>query len=203
MKRSLLVDVIVVLIVLLPAAATFWLSRIDSHNLALLDEYECDSDVCEADFDGDGLSGKLTVDRGAPLSQYDSWWVVTDSGKELLRLPRRDIDNTLRTHAAVYTQSGMTRIVIYDHLDKKKPVSAVYAYDGHRMVEVQPAEKDKEIFKAMGSLDDSGSFGNWILFRTFWKPTLIFYYLLVVLIGWIARRQFRPAHRVEPRDLQF
>lgn len=193
MKRLLLVGIILTLIAVLPAGVTFWLSRVDSYNVAVLNEYECDGDRCESDFDGDGMSGTLTVDRGAPLSQYDSWWVVTDSGKELLRLPRRDIDNTLRTHAAIYTQSGMTRIVIYDHLDKKKPVSTVYAYDGHRLVEVKPTEKDKEILKAMGSLDDSGSFGAWVLFRVFWKPALVFYYLLLVAIGWIGlRKQLRP-----------
>lgn len=193
MKRSLVLGIIVTLLALGPAGIAFWFSRVDNHHQAVLNEYECDRDVCEADFDGDGLLGTLTVDRAAPLSQYDSWWVVVDSGKELLRLPRRYIDNTLRTHAAVYTQSGTTRITIYDHLDKKKPVNAVYAYDGHRMVEVAPSEKDRGILKAMGSLDDSGSFGTWVLFRVFWKPALVCYYLLLVVIGWIAfRKRLRP-----------
>jgi hypothetical protein len=112
-----------------------------------------------------------------------------DSGKELLRLPRRDIDNSLRTHAALYSLSGTTRIIIYHHVNKKTPVNAVYAYVGHRMVEVGPAEKDREILKAIGSLDDSGSFGTWVLFRVFWKPALVCYYLLLVVIGWILLRK--------------
>jgi len=193
MKRSLVLGIIVTLLALGPAATALWLSRVDNHHRAVLSEYECDRDVCEADFDGAGLLGTLTVDRSAPLSQYDSWWVVVDSGKELLRSPRRYIDNTLRTHVAVYSLSGTTHITIYDHLDKKRPVNAVYAYDGHRMVEVAPSEKDREILKAMGSLDDSGSFGTWVLFRVFWKPALSCYYLLLVIIGWIAfRKRLRP-----------
>src|SRR6266545_2201776 len=120
MKRSLVVGIVVTLLALAPAAIVFWLSRVDSHHQAMLNKYECDRDVCEADFDGDGLLGTLTVDSVAPLSEYDSWWVVVDSGKELLRLPRRHIDNTLRTHAALYAQSGVTRIIIYDHLNKNE-----------------------------------------------------------------------------------
>jgi hypothetical protein len=193
MKSSIILGIIVTLLALGPAGIAFWLSRVDDHHQAVLNEYECHRDVCEADFDGNGLLGTLTVDRNAPLAQYDSWWVVVDSGKELLRLPRRYIDNTLRTHAAVHSQSGTTRITIYDHLDKKRPVNAVYAYDGHRMVEVAPSEKDREILKAMGSLDDSGSFETWVLFRVFWKPALLCYYLLLVVIGWLAfRKRLRP-----------
>jgi hypothetical protein len=193
MTRSLVVGIIVTIVVLGPASIVFWLSRVDNHHQAVVNEYECDRDVCESDFDGDGLSGTLMVDHAAPFAEHDSWWVVVDSGEELLRLPRRDIDNSLRTHAALYRLSGTTRIIIYDHVNKKTPVNAVYAYDGHRMVEVGPTEKDREILKAIGSLDDSGSFGTWVLFRVFWKPALVCYYLLLVVIGWIAlRKQLRP-----------
>lgn len=188
MKR-LVLGFVVTLLALGPAGIVVWLAKLDNHHQAVLNEYECIRDVCDVDFDG-GSSGTLSVDRAAaPASEYDSWWVIVDSGNELLRVPRRYIDNTLRTHVAVHSEFGRTRLVIYDHLNKEKPVNTVYAYDGRRMVEVSASEKDRLILKAMDALDDAGSFGKWVLFRVVWKPALVGYYLLLVAVGWIVRRK--------------
>jgi hypothetical protein len=188
MKRFLL-GLVVTLLALGPVAIVVWLAGLDKHHEAVLHEYECVRNVCEVDFGG-GSSGTLSVDRAvAPASEYDSWWVIADSGNELLRIPRRYIDNTLRTHVAVNSEFGRTRFVIYDHLNKQKPVNTVYAYDGRRMVEVSASEKDRLILKAMDARDDAGSFGKWVLFRVVWKPALVGYYLLLVAVGWIVRRK--------------
>ena len=196
MKKSLWLKMIFGVLLVVPTLVVygFW-HRIYRYHL-LLNEHECQRNVCEADFDGDGVQGSLSVDKNMPAEDFDSWLVVTDSGKELLREPRRSIDNTLRTHAGIVSSPGGARLIIYDHIfDHKPPRSSVFAYDGRRMARVTPSEGDLEILAAMAARDETGTFEAWMLFQILSLPALACYYLLLAFAGWklFSKRKHRRA----------
>lgn len=178
------------LLVVVPAiVAGYFLQRLRSYT-RLLDAYECNESMCEADFDGDGNKGKLSIDRSGPKPEFDSWWVVNDSSKELLRLPRRSIDNSLRTHAALLPEPGGARLVVYDHIhDSAGPRSLVFVYNGTKMQPVSATEKDYQLFAAIRASEDTGSLQAWGLFQLLVWPMLCFYYLLLSLVTWRAVRR--------------
>lgn len=182
---SLLLKVAFGLLILLPGLGAFWFGLRLHRYHALLEKYECNRNVYEADFDGDGIPGTLSIDRSAPAADFDSWLVVVDSGTELLREPRRSIDNTLKTHAALIKDEAPVRLIIYDHIfDHRPPRSLVFAYAGKTMVKVAPSEKDKEVLAAMGANDETGSLERWILFQFIVVPTLVCCYAVVAFVGW-------------------
>jgi hypothetical protein len=175
-------------LILAPVLAVYFFEHRIKHYEALLEKYECDRRVCEADFDGDGRPGTLSIDRTAPAPKFDSWFVIVDSGKELLREPRRSIDNSLKTHAAVIAEAGVARVIIYDHIfDHGTPRSLVFAYDGKSMVKVSPSEEEREVLAAIEANDETGTFEKWVLFRLLVIPGLVFYYLV---LGFVAFRVF-------------
>jgi hypothetical protein len=185
MKKNLLLKIGFALLILVPTSIAYWLSTVNKNYDVLLNKYECVRNLCEADFDGDGFPGTLTVSHSAPLPQYDSWLVVVDSDKELLRLPRRNVDNSLRTHAAINIESGVPHLVVYDFKDRKSSAGSVFAYNGERMVAIAPSAEDGKILDAMSARDDSGSFHNWVLFESIIKPAVACYVLLIGIAGCI------------------
>jgi hypothetical protein len=183
-KNSVLFKICVSFVILVPALVVLYFGyRIHRYH-ALLEKYECNRDVYEADFNGDGIPGTLSIDRTSPAPDFDSWLVVRDSGKELLREPRRSIDNSLKTHVAVISESRPARVIVYDHIFDHKPSrSLVLAYDGETMVQQPPSENDNEVLAAMGAVDETGTYERWVLFQLLAVPALVCYYALFI-VAW-------------------
>src|SRR5882762_6329372 len=169
-------------LILAPALAVLFFGyRIHRYH-ADLEKYACNREVCEADFDGDGIPGTLSIDRTSPAPNFDSWFVVRDSGKEFLREPRRSIDNSLKTHVAVISDSRPARVIVYDHIFDHKPSrSLVFAYDGKTMVQQPPSENDREVLAAMGAVDETGTYERWVFFEILAVPALVGYYALFIV----------------------
>ena len=147
---------------MVPAVVAVYLLQVIRSYDKLLEKYECDQSVCEADFDGDGIKGTLSIDREAPRPEFDSWFVVRDSGKELFRLPRRSINNSLRTHAALLPEEGRARLIVYDHMyDTAGPRTLVLVFDGEKMQPVLPTKKDYQLLDAIRARDETGTLEAW------------------------------------------
>ncbi len=173
-----------VLLIFTPLVIYSRLSSKDERYTQAITKYECVQDNCAADFDGDGRTGNLLVDRTSPppsgsYSARQAWLVVNDSHRELLRLPFSYADSTLRTHVAIRNEIGGARLLIFDHTTEGKPVRQVFAWDGKQMVQVQPSAPDQEILAALGARDDAGSWNDWALYRSLTLPILVGYYVLL------------------------
>jgi hypothetical protein len=173
----------------IPLIAFAFLQGRSSHYLTLLEKYECDRKRCEADFDGDGIPGTLTIDYRAPELNFDSWFVVEDSGRQLLIVPRRRYDDTLGTLAAIVTEP-MTRVIIYDHIrDGNPPRDLVFAYDGSgKMIQVPPQKLDLEVLAALATNDDNGTRYGWLLVQ-FATPLVVLYFVTLVGFVWYKHRR--------------
>ena len=189
--------VILLLLALLPFPIIYWLSATDRHYDDVLtrirDAEECTYQPCKLDFDGDGIAGLLKIDRTSPAEYYDSWLVATENGQEILRLPHRRRDNTLRTHVGIMSEGNRTRLVVYDHMSLPGPLlSAVFAWNGERLVQINPSVEDQEVLKAMGARDDAGEFTIWAAYRTLRVPALTVYYGVWGICAWfVVRREKR------------
>ena len=112
---------IVIVLLLFIAAPLVIYSRFANKDLRYsqtITKYECVQDNCAADFDGDGRTGYLLIDRTSPppagsYSARQAWVVVNDSHRELLRLPFSYADSTLRTHVAIRNEIGGARLLIF------------------------------------------------------------------------------------------
>lgn len=178
-----------VLVSVTPLIAFAFLQGRNSHYLALLRKYECDRERCEADFDGDGIRGSLTIDYRAPSVSFDSWFVVEDSGRQLLRIPRRKHDDTTRSLVAIVTEPR-ARLIIYDHIrDGNPPRDLVFAYDGSsKMIQIPPQKLDLEILEALASNDDTGTRYRWLLVQ-FATPLVLLYLAALAALVWYRRRK--------------
>ncbi|MDQ2973927.1 MAG: hypothetical protein M3R69_00790 [Acidobacteriota bacterium] len=184
-KRSLAVAA-ALLIVGVPLLAQRWLAARDTHYDETVNAYECQREMCQADFNGDGIIGVVEqkdVDPGKPSNRV---LTVMDDGQEMLQLPYSYVDGTLRTHAAIRTEAGKARLLIFDGTKGKTGVvRTVFAWNGQKLSETAPSIDDLTILNAMAARDDAGTWSEWALFRAFSVPLLIGYYLLLlgVLIG--------------------
>ncbi len=180
------------LLIVSPLLAHRWFVTRDSYYDEVASMYECERDVCEADFDGDGILGRLERRTNIPATPSKRLLVVIDNGRELLRLPYRYIDGTLRTHVAIRNESGRARLLIFDGVERAGiPVRAVFAWDGQSMAQLTPSDDDHEILSAMSARDDAGTWSDWALYRAFSLPLLFGYYLLLagIMIGFTLRHR--------------
>lgn len=173
-----------VLFIVTPLVIYSRLSSKDERYTQAITKYECVQDNCVADFDGDGRTGNLLIDRMSPPPRgsypaRQAWLVVNDSQGELLRLPFSYADSTLRTHVAIRNEIGGARLLIFDHTSEGTPIRQVFSWDGKQMVPVQPSAADQEILAALGARDDAGSWNDWVLYRSLRLPILVGYYLLL------------------------
>jgi hypothetical protein len=178
-----------VLVSMLPVIAFAFLQGRIRQYLGLLEKYECDRPRCDADFDGDGIPGSLSIDYRAPAVNFDSWFVVEDSGRLLLKQPRRSHDGTVRTQAAIISGT-VTRVIIYDHIrDGNPPRDLVFEYDGSsKMIQVAPQKLDLDVLAALAANDDTGTRYQWLLVQL--ATPLIFVYLAALAIfAWYRRRK--------------
>lgn len=189
--------IVLLLFILIPLVIYSRLSSKDERYIQAITKYECLQDNCAADFDGDGRSGNLLVDRTSPppSGSYlarQAWLVVSDSHRELLRLPFSYVDGTLRTHVAIRDEVGGARLLVFDHTIEGKPVREVFAWDGKQMIQVQPSAADQEILAALSARDDAGSWHDWALYRSLVLPILVTYYILLAgIVGFSILRHRR------------
>lgn len=187
-KKITLVTILTSSLFAVPALLTFWLSSVDKRYDDVLDTYECPRDVCAADFDGDGISERVIVIRESPSSVEGSLSVTRNNGQEILRLPYRHIDNTLRTHIGIRGGSRKTHLIIYDQIrGDSRTFNTAFEWDGEKMAEVPPSEGDQEVLHAMAARDDAGAFNKWVLFRISKTPVLLCYYSLFGVMLWKSR----------------
>lgn len=186
--------VIFLLLALLPFPIIHWLSGTDRHYDDVLagirDAEECTYQPCELDFDGDGIAGLLKIDGVLPAEYYDSWLVATENGQEILRLPHRRLDNTLRTHVGIRSEGNGARLIVYDHIKLPgPPLTAVFAWNGERLVQITPSDEDQDILNAMSARDDAGRFTLWVAYRTLRVPALTVYYIVWGICAWLVVRR--------------
>ena len=183
-----------VLVSISPVVAYAFLQGRISHYLALLEKYECDRARCEADFDQDGRPGNLIIDYDQPAANFDSWYVVEDSERQLLKIPRRSHDSTVRTHAAIVTEP-VTRLIIYDHVqDGRPPRDLVFVYDGlSKMIEIPPQKLDLELLAALAATDDTGTRYRWLLVQ-YATPVVILYLGALAVFAWHRGRASSGSH---------
>jgi hypothetical protein len=156
----------------------------------LLTEHECYPPPCQIDVNGDGIPGEI-VDLHV---LQGNWLIISDAGRELLRLPYDSTDGTLRTHIGVRSDDGGTRIIIYDgSRGPSQRVNAVYGWSGQGLSRVAPSDSDSLILSAMRAYDDTGSFHYWVLYKLMRLPLFIILLLGMVIAAF--RLRARPSMR--------
>jgi hypothetical protein len=186
------------LLISVPLLVDQGISERGERHSEMVRKYEryCLDAPCTADFNGDGRQGLLMIDREKPPAPgYDSWLVVVEDGRELLRLPHWFIDGSFRTHIAIRNDSGGDRLLVFDGThaptdSSTPPTRLVFAWNGQRIVDTPPTEIDRDIFLALATRDDSGTFNAWTLYEFIGFPVLICYYLLLAgIVGWLTLRR--------------
>lgn len=162
--------------------------RQDARDDELVKAYECyPLNACVMDFNGDGIPARLEV---AMTYAVGGDLIVSDGGKEVLRLPYDHTDNTFRTHIAFHGEKDNARLLVYDGV----PPGAAYEWNGDKLVEVTPIGVEEEILSAMAAHDEKG---GWIE-RTVYRPIKRLLYLgayYIVLVAAVAVMLFRRFRR--------
>lgn len=159
----------------------------------LVVEYECLSERCSGDFNGDGTQGIVQIVRSTPSEKGDEPYLsVLDGNQEMLRLKYRFIDRTLRTHIAILGDKKGAKLIIFDGAKRStQPTRAVYQFNGDKMVETSPTFLERNIISAMSSQDDAGTWNTWVAYRIFSHWVYIIYYFcltLIFLLFWRKRK---------------
>src|SRR5258705_4427655 len=179
---------ILALLVTVPLLLDPWHSakqaRQDYRDDELEKQFECEPPAkCVADFDGDGISDKVSVQPNS-AERFDLGLVVSINGREVLRLPYDHTDNTLRTHTTVRRENSKHRLLVYDKASRKETVGA-FGWDGSKMLEVVPTFLDREILTALAAHDDTGGWNERTVFRPFTRMLRqgIYFFLLAIVTG--------------------
>ncbi|HEX6625682.1 MAG TPA: hypothetical protein VF064_18340 [Pyrinomonadaceae bacterium] len=176
------------ILVALPWPIDYWRTRVaerkDRRDEELFRRHECGYDSpCAADFDRDGVGARFDILQPEAYRPYKL--IVSDGGREVLRLPYHNIDYTLRTHLAVHEQGGAARLLVYDGTERRPPVRAVYAWSGGRLVEATPDAFDIEILDALAAYDDTGTFNERVFRSLISAVRFVAYYLLLLALAGI------------------
>jgi hypothetical protein len=193
MKIKILATASIGLLVILPLLIDHWLSVRDEHYDEIVANYECQDGRCEADFNGDGVSGRVEPLANSVGSQERSI-VITEAGRQLALLPYWSIDGTFRTHVAVRKDEMGARLIVFDGTQGQDKISSlVFVWKDGAMVPVTPHGVDREILSAMAARDDAGSWNQWALYRTVSIPALVAYYFFLagIAIGFVIRHRIR------------
>ena len=145
---------------------------------------------CMADFNGDGIPSRFDVVLTAAVSGH---FIVSDAGREILRLPYDHTDGTLRTHIAIRDESGESRLLVYDGASHRPPLRAAFAWGGEKLVQVSPEAIDHEIISAMAAHDDTGGWHDRVIFNEVFRVARLaaYYIVLTIFIGIILYRRRR------------
>jgi len=202
LRRSIAKKIAVAIVVFLPLIIYGWLLRRDALYDQLANSYECNRDVCDADFDGDGIPGRLERTDPSPTSS-ERWLKIVEGNQELLRLRYENVDETFRTHVALRSESGRTRLLLFDGtLGQSNVVSVVFSWDGAKMTQIPPSKNDREILAAMSARDGAGTWTRWVFFRTFSLPVLLAYYALLIGVPIALLIRNRIFSNISRRDLK-
>lgn len=177
-----------VVLVALPWPIDYWQQAVARRQHArdheLFRRYDCGyyavTPCPAADFDGDGIPAELRIKTAATLARGNL--SVVDGGREILRIPHANIDNTFRTHKAVSFATGPPRLVVYDGTSYQPKLAAVYAFDGSRLSEVEPTPLEEEILRAMAAYDDSGTLNARVFADLRRLLRFMAYYTLLVVL---------------------
>lgn len=175
-----------ILLVALPWPIDYWYKtaadRQHARDHELFRRYDCGyyaATPCPtADFDGDGLPAELRTESTTALAHLS----VVDGGREILRIPHVNIDNTLRTHKAVSFDAGAPRLLVYDGASHQPKLMAAYTFDGSRLSEVGPTPLEGEILRAMAAYDDTGTLNARVFADVRRLLRFMAYYTLLVLL---------------------
>jgi hypothetical protein len=186
-NRSTLLIVLAFLLVM-PALADYLYSRAqtrkDARDDELVQRYECEPpDKCVADFNGDGVAESLILGDGE--------FVVKVTGREVLRMPYDHTDGTFRTHFAITNTGGKSRLLLYDGVTHRPPLSAAFGWDGGSLVNTSPSDIEREILSAMTAHDDSGGW-NERAFRPLFRSArlFVFYFALAIILALVLFKRF-------------
>lgn len=162
----------------------------------LAKKYECyPIEMCKADFNGDGKIDLFTiVDEPNEIYRHYYWLKIfveeNNQPKEILNIRYDSIDDTYRTHIALFEQNGRKELIIYDTINKEK----FFFWDGERLSPIwdgktiSPGDErptmEMEIRKAMSFEDDTESLFNNIILQ----PALLllfglYYFVLLMSVG--------------------
>ena len=134
---------------------------------------------CVADFNGDGIPARFDVVLTAAVSGH---FIVSDAGREVLRLPYDHTDGTLRTHLATRDESGKSRLLVYDGASHRPPLRAAFAWNGEKLVQASPEAIDREIISAMAAHDDTGGWNDRVIFNEVFRAAKLAAYYIVLTI---------------------
>ncbi|MCA1566209.1 MAG: hypothetical protein LC803_11340 [Acidobacteria bacterium] len=159
---------------------------------------ECYPFPCAADFNSNGALDRLGVVQKNLHDRFDWWLTIVDGERELFSTPYDSTDNTFRTHAAIYkpAQVEVPHLLIYDGASRQR-ISAVFAWDGERMREIEASSLEREILSAMAARDDTGSWNQWVMWSLASDYLLPIYCLVVggvlIVFGTYWLRKSRPS----------
>ena len=181
-RRPLVMLALAAVLLGVPFVADRWLAARDARHAELLKMYECRGRalVCAADFNRNGTRDRLGVDPPNPSYMAERWLTVSDGERELLRVPYYYLDNTFRTHSAIYQPPAAEapRLLIFNGWGTP-PVKAVFAWDGETMREVAATSVEREILSALATRDETGGLYRWVAWRLASQYVLPVYLLIV------------------------
>ncbi|NOT60788.1 MAG: hypothetical protein HOP19_11265 [Acidobacteria bacterium] len=195
MKDKRIQGAVLLLLISGPVFLHVYLSLRFSYYEKLVVEYECLAKECSADFDGDGIKGRLLILIGVPKENSDeSYLSVIDGNKEILRLRYKYIDATFRTHVAIVNANQGAKLVVFDGTRRaNEPLRSVYQFNGNKMVEVSGTTLEGEILSAMFAHDDAGTWNVWAIYRTFYRRIYAAYYFCAGLAILVLLRKKAPS----------
>ena len=178
--------ILIIFSIVFPLIANYWLEVKYTESETLIAEYECISQQCEGDFDGDGVNEKLIIHHSFFLKAGESKTqnvaaVIIENDKEVFRFPYNYIDDTFRTHIALYKNQGKTLLIIYDGTYKQAiPLGQVLVRDGGGFSQVAISGDARKILLAFKWHDDSGYWNIWSFYKLL-SPWLFGLYILSLL----------------------
>lgn len=177
-RRSILGGLGLLLLLALPWLLGWSFFAQEATYARLRERYECLPHAsCAGDFDGDEKNGYVNTTPFISTMHPERWVIVSDSDREILRLPYTFTDDSMRTHVALRDDTVPARLLIFDHS------SRAYAISGSALAPVTPDAVDQEILAAMAAQDTYGNFE----YRLMLRFAIIFggagYDLLVVCIA--------------------
>ena len=179
----------------IPFLLHVWFSRKDKSYDELIQRYECNPGVCEADFNGDESPERVERVKRSSTS-IEEVLVVKDGDREILSVPYEYVDGTLKTHVAIRrAEAGDATLLVFDGTRGGEPQRNAFRWNGRQLVEVTPSPEDIRILTAMAARDNAGTWVIWGLYRAFLVPMLLAYYTVLVLafsliagFRWLRRR---------------
>jgi len=102
----------------------------------------------EVDWDHDGTPEHVRIEKSGDAN----WLVIESANQPLLRVRYEHLDGTLRTHLA---RRG-DRLLIYDGVTYRPPLSVVYQFVGRSFRKVEPDDYERQLLQAMAFVDDTG-----------------------------------------------